>query len=146
MAAEAVGLAQAALDVSLAYSKTRKQFGRPISEFQMIQQKLADMYVEIQASRAITYRAAQLADRGMNDGLTALASACKLMSADVAMKATSEAVQILGGYGYTNEFPVERFMRDAKVMQIGGGTSEIQRHIIARELLRGTATPAGTHA
>jgi isovaleryl-CoA dehydrogenase len=136
IAAESVGIAQGALDVSLAYAKERRQFGRPIAEFQMIQQKLADMYVGVQASRALTYRAAELADSGRTDGLTALASACKLFASEVAMRATTEAVQVLGGYGYINEFPVERFMRDAKLMEIGGGTSEIQRHIIARELLR----------
>jgi alkylation response protein AidB-like acyl-CoA dehydrogenase len=103
----------------------------------MIQQKLADMYVEIVACRALIYRVALMADRTGSRELTALASAAKLMSSEVAMRASSEAVQILGGYGYTNDFPVERFMRDAKLMQIGGGTSEIQRHIIARELLKG---------
>lgn len=136
MAAEAVGLAQGALDVALKYAKERRQFGRPIADFQLIRKKLADMYVEIQASRMLTYRAAQLAERDGSLRLTALASACKLMTSEVAMRATTEAVQILGGYGYINEFPVERFMRDAKLMEIGGGTSEIQRHIIARELLR----------
>lgn len=136
IAAESVGIAQGALDESLAYAKERRQFGRPIAEFQLISAKLADMYTQIQACRALTYRAAVLADRGESVGLTALASACKLMASEVAMRATTEAVQIFGGYGYTNEFPVERFMRDAKLMEIGGGTSEIQRHIIARELLR----------
>lgn len=137
MAAESVGIAQGALNVSLQYAKERVQFGRPISDFQLIRQKLADMYVGIQAARVLTYRAAHLADAGETAGLTALASACKLMASELAMKSTTEAVQILGGYGYINEFPVERFMRDAKLMEIGGGTSEIQRHIIARELLRG---------
>jgi isovaleryl-CoA dehydrogenase len=137
MAAESLGLAQGALDVALAYAKQRTQFGQPIAHFQMIQQKLADMYVEIVACRALIYRVALLADRTGSTKLTALASAAKLMSSEVAMRASSEAVQILGGYGYTNDFPVERFMRDAKLMQIGGGTSEIQRRIIARELLKG---------
>jgi isovaleryl-CoA dehydrogenase len=136
MAAEAVGIAQGALEASTKYAKERRQFGRPIAEFQLIRQKLADMYVETQAARALTYRAAQLADSGRHEGLTALASACKLYSSEVAMRATTQAVQVFGGYGYINEFPVERFMRDAKLMEIGGGTSEIQRHIIARELLR----------
>lgn len=136
MAAEAVGIAQGALDVSLNYARQRVQFGRPISDFQLIQQKLADMYVSVMAARSLTYRAAELTDSGAHPRLTALASACKLMASEVAMQATTEAVQVLGGYGYTNEFPVERYMRDAKLMQIGGGTSEIQRYIIARELLR----------
>jgi alkylation response protein AidB-like acyl-CoA dehydrogenase len=136
MAAEAVGITQGALDVSLSYAQQRIQFGRPISDFQLIQQKLADMYVSLMGARSLTYRAAALADAGSHPRLTALASACKLMASEVAMQATTEAVQILGGYGYTNEFPAERYMRDAKIMQIGGGTSEIQRYIIARELLR----------
>jgi alkylation response protein AidB-like acyl-CoA dehydrogenase len=94
------------------------------------------MYAEVQACRALTYRVAALIEEGQEDGVTALASASKLMASEACMRATSEAVQILGGYGYINEFPVERFMRDAKLMQIGGGTSEIQRYIIARALLR----------
>jgi isovaleryl-CoA dehydrogenase len=90
----------------------------------------------------MTRRAALAADAGHEGGgLTALASACKLFASDVSMRATTEAVQVLGGYGYTDEFPVERYMRDAKLMQIGGGTSEIQQHIIARELLRGASKP-----
>jgi isovaleryl-CoA dehydrogenase len=134
MAAESVGIAQGALEHSLAYAKQRRQFGRPIADFQLIQLKLVDMFVEAQAGRALTYQAAIMGERGQ--AVTALASAAKLFTSEVAMRATTEAVQVLGGYGYTNEFPVERFMRDAKLMQIGGGTSEIQRHIIARELLR----------
>jgi isovaleryl-CoA dehydrogenase len=136
MAAQGVGIGQGALDVSLAYARERRQFGRPIADFQLIQEKLANMYVEVQACRAFTYRVAALIEAGHEDGVSALASACKLMASEACMRATSEAVQILGGYGYINEFPVERFMRDAKLMQIGGGTSEIQRYIIARALLR----------
>jgi isovaleryl-CoA dehydrogenase len=136
MAAEGVGIAQGALDVSLDYARERRQFGQPIAEFQLIQEKLANMYVEVQACRALTYRVAALIEAGAERGVTALASAAKLMASEACMRATTEAVQILGGYGYINEFPVERFMRDAKLMQIGGGTSEIQRYIIARSLLR----------
>ncbi|WP_432973810.1 acyl-CoA dehydrogenase family protein [Dactylosporangium sp. CA-233914] len=137
MAAESVGLAQGAFEVALDYARGREQFGRPIVEFQMIQAKLADMFTEIAAGRALTYDAARALDGGHDAELTALASACKLFTAETASRVSSQAVQILGGYGYTNEYPVERFMRDAKLMEIGGGTSEIQRHIIARELARG---------
>jgi isovaleryl-CoA dehydrogenase len=137
IAAECVGLAQGALNVAVQYARERRQFGRPIGDFQLIQQKLADMYAETEACRVLTRRAAVLADAGRADELMLLASACKLLGADVAMRATTEAVQVLGGYGYIDEFPVERFMRDAKLMQIGGGTSEIQRRIIGRALLKG---------
>jgi isovaleryl-CoA dehydrogenase len=142
MAAECVGLSQGALDVAVAYARERHQFGRPIGDFQLIQGKLATMYAETEAIRAMTMRAAALADSGRAAEITLLSSACKLMGAEVAMRSTTEAVQVLGGYGYIDEFPVERFMRDAKLMQIGGGTSEIQQHIIARALLK---TPATTH-
>jgi isovaleryl-CoA dehydrogenase len=136
IAAESVGIAQGALDESLAYAKQRRQFGKRLADFQMIGEKLANMYTETMAARALTYRAATIADRGETRELTALASASKVFASEVAMRATTQAVQVLGGYGYINEFPVERFMRDAKLMEIGGGTSEIQRHIITRELLR----------
>jgi isovaleryl-CoA dehydrogenase len=134
MAAESVGVAQGALEVALAYARERRQFGRPIGEFQLIQGKLADMYTETEAARALTWTA--LARVEADDaGSRELASAAKLMGGDVAMRVTTEAVQVLGGYGYIDEFPVERYMRDAKLMQIGGGTAEIQRFIIARGLL-----------
>jgi isovaleryl-CoA dehydrogenase len=136
MAAECVGLAQGALDVALAYARERRQFGRPIGEFQLIGGKLATMYTEIAACRALVTQCAARADDGGESELTLDSAACKLFGAEIAMRATTEAVQILGGYGYTDEFPVERFMRDAKLMQIGGGTSEIQQHIISRGLLR----------
>lgn len=134
MAAESVGLAQGALEQAVVYAKQRRQFGRAIGEFQLIQGKLADMFTEISACRAMVRALARRIDEGAT-GLTALASACKLFGGDVVMRVTTEAVQILGGYGYIDEFPVERYMRDAKLMQIGGGTAEIQRHIIARQLL-----------
>jgi isovaleryl-CoA dehydrogenase len=136
IAAECVGLAQGALDVAVGYAKERVQFGKPIAQFQLIQEKLANMYVETEALRSMTRRAAAAVDAGRKDEIMLLASACKLFGADVAMRATTEAVQVLGGYGYTDEFPVERFMRDAKLMQIGGGTSEIMRWIIGRALVR----------
>jgi isovaleryl-CoA dehydrogenase len=134
LAAESVGLAQGALEAALAYAGERRQFGRPIGEFQLIGGKLADMFAETEACRALTRGLAARLDAGEGD-LRALASAAKLLAGDVAMKVTTEAVQVLGGYGYIDEFPVARYMRDAKLMQIGGGTAEIQRFIIARELL-----------
>jgi isovaleryl-CoA dehydrogenase len=134
MAAESVGVAQGALEVALDYARERRQFGRPIGEFQLIGGKLADMYTETEAARALTWTAAARVAAG-DAGARELASAAKLMGGDVAMRVTTEAVQVLGGYGYIDEFPVERYMRDAKLMQIGGGTAEIQRFIIARGLL-----------
>jgi isovaleryl-CoA dehydrogenase len=135
LAAESVGLAHGALETALAYARERRQFGRAIGEFQLIQGKLADMYTETEAARALTWTAAAQVQAGAILGARELASAAKLMAGDVAMRVTTEAVQVLGGYGYIDEFPVERFMRDAKLMQIGGGTAEIQRFIIARGLL-----------
>jgi isovaleryl-CoA dehydrogenase len=135
LAAESVGLAQGALETALAYARERRQFGRAIGEFQLIQGKLADMYTETEAARALTWTAAARVQAGALLGSRELASAAKLMAGDVAMRVTTEAVQVLGGYGYIDEFPVERYMRDAKLMQIGGGTAEIQRFIIARGLL-----------
>lgn len=134
MAAESVGVAQGALEVALSYARERRQFGRPIGEFQLIGGKLADMYTETEAARALTWTALARVEAG-DAGARELASAAKLMGGDVAMRVTTEAVQVLGGYGYIDEFPVERYMRDAKLMQIGGGTAEIQRFIIARGLL-----------
>ena len=134
MAAESVGVAQGALEAALAYAGERRQFGKPIGEFQLIGAKLADMFAETEACRALTRTIAARIDAGERDQ-RALASAAKLLGGDLAMKVTTEAVQVLGGYGYIDEFPVERYMRDAKLMQIGGGTAEIQRFIIARELL-----------
>ncbi len=134
MAAESVGVAQGALEVALAYARERRQFGRPIGEFQLIGGKLADMYTETEAARALTWTALERVEAD-DPGARELASAAKLMGGDVAMRVTTEAVQVLGGYGYIDEFPVERYMRDAKLMQIGGGTAEIQRFIIARGLL-----------
>ena len=134
MAAESVGVAQGALEVALSYARERRQFGRPIGEFQLIGGKLADMYTETEAARALAWTALARVE-AEDAGARELASAAKLMGGDVAMRVTTEAVQVLGGYGYIDEFPVERFMRDAKLMQIGGGTAEIQRFIIARGLL-----------
>jgi isovaleryl-CoA dehydrogenase len=134
LAAESVGIAQGALEAALDYARQRRQFGRRIGEFQLIQGKLADMYTETEAARALTWTAAARVEAA-EASARELASAAKLLAGDVAMKVTTEAVQVLGGYGYIDEFPVERYMRDAKLMQIGGGTAEIQRFIIARALL-----------
>jgi isovaleryl-CoA dehydrogenase len=128
-----LGLAEAALEHSLAYAKERKQFGKPIGEFQMVQKMLADMYTELTAARLLSYEAAQRCIHEQN--CSQLASAAKLFSSEVATRAGMAAVQILGGYGYTRDYPVERIARDAKLMEIGAGTSEIQRVIIARALL-----------
>jgi alkylation response protein AidB-like acyl-CoA dehydrogenase len=128
-----VGIAQAALDAALVYAKQRMQFDRPISQFQLIQEMLAEMATEIEAARLLTYQAATLLDEGAE--ITRSASFAKLFGAEMVMRVTLKAIQIFGGYGYMREFPVERFMRDAKLISIGGGTSEIQKLIIARELL-----------
>jgi alkylation response protein AidB-like acyl-CoA dehydrogenase len=131
--AQAVGIAQAAYDVALAYARERHAFGRPIGEFQAIQQKLADMSTEIDAARLLVYRAAVLKERG--EPHTEAGAKAKLYASEMARRQTAEAIQILGGYGYTKEFPVERYYRDAKVTEIYEGTSEIQRIVIAREIL-----------
>ncbi len=129
----AVGLARGALEESVAYAKERVAFGRPIAKFQAIQWKVADMATGIDAARLLVYRAAYLADQGRP--FTLEASQAKLFASEVATRACMEAVQIHGGYGYTSEFPVERYLRDAKLCEIGEGTSEIQRLVIARHLL-----------
>lgn len=135
IAAQAVGIAQGALDEALAYAKERKQFGRPIADFQAIQFKLAEMATQIEAARLLTYQAAWLEQNQLPYGKAS--AMAKLFASDVAMKVTTEAVQILGGYGYTREYPVERMMRDAKITQIYEGTNEIQQLVIAKYLLSG---------
>ncbi len=132
--AMAVGLAQAALDASLAYAQTRHQFNQPIAKFQAIQFKLADMATEIAAARHLVLDAAIAKDRG--DKLTRRSAMAKLFASEVAMRATTQAIQVFGGNGYSTEYPVERFFRDAKLCEIGEGTSEIQRMVIARELVK----------
>ncbi len=127
-----VGIARGALEESLKYSRERKQFGSPIGDFQSIENKLADMATEIDAARFLVHRAAWLKDRG--EPYTKEVSMAKLFASELAVRAADEAVQIHGGYGYIKEYHVERFMRDAKLMTIGEGTSEVQRMIIAREL------------
>src|SRR5580693_2151568 len=134
IAALAVGTAQGAYEAALRYSKQRKQFGRPISEFQAIQNKLADMATEIDAARLLTQRAAWLKDSGAN--VNKESSMAKLFASETAVRVTNEAVQIHGGYGFIKDYPVEKFFRDAKLCTIGEGTSEIQRLVIARQLLK----------
>ena len=135
LGAMSLGLSRGAYECAIKYAKERVQFGKPISTFQLIQGKLADMAMEIELSHLITYKGAAMADRGLHRDMNLVASYAKLYTSEVAMRVTTEAVQILGGYGYMKEFPVERMMRDAKLQSIGGGTSEIQRLIIAREIL-----------
>jgi alkylation response protein AidB-like acyl-CoA dehydrogenase len=137
IAAQALGIAQAALDQALRYATERETFGKPIAQHQAIQFLLADMAVKVEASRGLLYDVGAMLDQGA-DGpdLTRAAAMAKLMCSDTAMAVTTDAVQILGGYGYIEEFPVERMMRDAKITQIYEGTNQIQRMVIARELLR----------
>ncbi len=132
VAAMGVGLAQGALDQALAYAKERRAFGQSISKFQAIQAKLADLSTEIEAARLLTYKAARLKDQGRDFTLTA--AQAKLKTGRLAVRATEEAVQIHGGYGYIEEYPVCRFYRDAKILTIGEGTDEVQQMVIARAL------------
>lgn len=134
IAALAVGMAQGALEASLKYAKQRRQFGQPISEFQAIQWKLADMATEIEAARLLTHRAAALKNQKKRS--TKESSMAKLYAGEMSVRVANEAIQIHGGYGYVKEYPVEKFYRDAKICTIGEGTSEIQRLVIARQLLR----------
>ena len=133
--AQAVGIAQGALDVAVGYLKDRRQFGKSLAEFQGLQFMVADAAMQIEASRTLVYQAAAAAERGdANAGF--LASAAKCLASDTAMKVTVDAVQLLGGAGYTRDFPVERMMRDAKITQIYEGTNQVQRLVMARSLLR----------
>ena len=133
VAAQAVGIAQAGYDVALAYAKERRAFGTRIANFQAIQHKLANMAMEIDAARLLVMRAAWLKDSGRPH--TSEGAKAKLFASEMARRQTAEAIQILGGYGYTKEFPVERYYRDAKITEIYEGTSEIQRLVIARSIL-----------
>jgi alkylation response protein AidB-like acyl-CoA dehydrogenase len=133
IAAQATGIAQAALDLAAGYARQRRAFGGPIGRFGQIQQKLADMQTEVEAARAMTWRAARLKQAGRPH--TVEGAQAKLFASGVARRQTAEAIQVLGGYGYTKEFPAERYYRDAKVTEIYEGTSEIQRLVIARALL-----------
>jgi alkylation response protein AidB-like acyl-CoA dehydrogenase len=133
IAAQALGIAQAAYDAAREYARERRQFGQPIAEFQAVQWKLADMATEIDAARLLVYRAAWLKQQGEPHGEAG--AKAKLFASEVARRQTAEAIQIFGGYGFTKEFPVERYFRDAKVTEIYEGTSEIQRLVIARSIL-----------
>ncbi|OYO20811.1 acyl-CoA dehydrogenase [Enemella dayhoffiae] len=136
IAAQAVGVAQGALDFALGYVKERKQFGRPIADFQGLQWMLADMGMKVEAARQLTYAAAARSER-VDADLTYFGAAAKCFASDVAMQVTTDAVQLLGGYGYTRDYPVERMMRDAKITQIYEGTNQVQRIVMARQLLQG---------
>ena len=135
IAAQAVGLAQGALDEAIKYAKERVQFGRPIGKFQGISWMLADMAAQIEAARAITYQAANMVDTS-DPGKTYMSACCKLIASETAMKVTSDALQIAGGYGYMTEYPFERMMRDAKITQIYEGTNQIQKLVIGREIMK----------
>lgn len=136
IAAQAIGIAQGALDFALGYAKERKQFGKSIADFQGLQFMLADMGMKLEAARQLTYAAAGKSERGDAD-LTYFGAAAKCFASDAAMEITTDAVQILGGYGYTRDYPVERMMRDAKITQIYEGTNQVQRIVMARQLLKG---------
>jgi alkylation response protein AidB-like acyl-CoA dehydrogenase len=137
VAAQGLGIAQGATDYALEYAKTRETMGKPIAQHQLIAAKLADMETECEAARGLLYRFGQMVDEGAPDHeLTKASAMAKLKCGDVAMYVTTEAVQVLGGYGYIREYPVERMMRDAKIVQIYEGTQEVQRLVIAREMLR----------
>jgi alkylation response protein AidB-like acyl-CoA dehydrogenase len=134
IAAQALGIAQGAFEAALNYAKERKQFNQAISSFQAIQFKLADMATEIEAARLLVYQSAYRASAGLSYGQQS--AMAKMYAADVAMRVTTEAVQVFGGYGYTREYPVERMMRDAKITQIYEGTNEVQRIVISAALIR----------
>jgi alkylation response protein AidB-like acyl-CoA dehydrogenase len=136
IAAQAVGIAQGALDYALGYAKERKQFGKAIAEFQGLQFMLADMGMKVEAARQLTYAAAGRSERNDKD-LTFFGAAAKCFASDTAMQVTTDAVQVLGGYGYTHDYPAERMMRDAKITQIYEGTNQVQRIVMARQLLAG---------
>jgi alkylation response protein AidB-like acyl-CoA dehydrogenase len=140
IAAQALGIAQGALDYATGYVKERRQFGRPVADFQGVQFMLADAAMQVAAARQLTYAAAAKSERAMAGervpDLTFFSSACKCFASDVAMAVTTDAVQLLGGYGYVKDYPVERMMRDAKITQIYEGTNQIQRVVMARQLLK----------
>jgi alkylation response protein AidB-like acyl-CoA dehydrogenase len=137
IAAQALGIAQGAADYALEYATTRETFGEPIARHQLVAAMLADMETRCEAARGLLYRCGQLIDSGADGSdLTKVSAMTKLFCTDVAMAVTTDAVQVLGGYGYMQEYPVERMMRDAKVTQIYEGTNQIQRLVIAREMLR----------
>ena len=135
VAAQAVGLAQGALDYALAYTTRRKQFGQTLTGFQMVQQLLADMATKVEAARQLVYASARMIDAGAKD-ISSGAAKAKLFATNVAMEVTTNAVQLFGGYGYMRDYPVEKFMRDAKITQIYEGTNQVQTLVIARNLIK----------
>ncbi len=137
--AQAVGIAQGAFDEAINYARTRVQFGKPISAVQAVQHMLADMATQIEAGRALVYASARTVDTGTDD-ISLDSAMCKLFASDMAMKVTTDAVQVFGGYGYMKEYPVEKMMRDAKITQIYEGTNQIQRNVIALNLIKNAAT------
>lgn len=137
VAAQAVGAAQGALDYAVVYASRRRQFGAPIASFQMVQQMLADCAMQTEAARALVYEAARAADLGDTDRLNKLAAMCKCFATDTAMKVATDAVQIFGGYGFMEDYPVAKFFRDAKILQIYEGTNQVQRIVTARNLTKG---------
>jgi alkylation response protein AidB-like acyl-CoA dehydrogenase len=139
VAAQAVGLAQGALDLAMEYTRGRQQFGQSVSAFQGIQWMLADMATQIEASRQLVHHAARLIDSGAKQ-ISKVSAMCKLMATDVAMKVTTDAVQLFGGYGFCKDYPIEKYMRDAKITQIYEGTNQIQRLVIARNMMREAAS------
>ncbi|MEJ2240181.1 MAG: acyl-CoA dehydrogenase family protein [Gemmatimonadales bacterium] len=142
VAAQAVGLAQGALDLAMEYTHQRQQFGQPVNAFQGIQWMLADMATQIEAARQLVHTAARTIDSG-HKHITKISAMCKLMATDVAMKVTTDCVQLFGGYGYCKDYPIEKYMRDAKITQIYEGTNQVQRLVIARNLLREAAGAGG---
>ena len=139
VAAQAIGLAQGAFDLAVEYTGKRRQFGQSINAFQGIQWMLADMGTQIEAARALVHTAARAADAKAKN-ISKLSAMCKLFATDVAMMVTTNAVQLFGGYGYCKDYPIEKYMRDAKITQIYEGTNQIQRLVIARSILREAAS------
>jgi len=138
VAAQALGIAQGALDLAVKYAKERRQFEKSIASFQGIQWMLADMATQVEAARALVYAVARMVDAG-NRGVAKESAMAKLYASDVAMKVTTDALQIFGGYGYMKDYPIEKYMRDAKITQIYEGTNQIQRNIIALQLIKEAA-------
>jgi butyryl-CoA dehydrogenase len=138
VAAQALGIAQGALDEAVEYARGREQFGQPVASFQGLQFMLADMATDVEAARALVYAAARIVDSGAKD-IAKISAMAKVFASDVAMRVTTDAVQILGGYGYMKEYPVEKMMRDAKITQIYEGTNQIQRSIIASAVIKESA-------
>ena len=138
VAAQALGIAAGALDEAVQYSRQRRQFGKPISSFQGVQFMLADMATEVEAARNLVYQSARHIDSGAKD-ISKISAMAKVYASDVAMRVTTDAVQVLGGYGYMKEYPVEKMMRDAKITQIYEGTNQIQREVIATNMIKEAA-------